>query len=562
MTGPVTGEALHPENHCDPSNECYAECVAFATEANARRTSDARGSMSECVECASPAKYLEPRCVAHRAGSTEKRTETPTAEPTSTVTDDDVRNACCDVAMAALIWLESRKDGTSPLARTAIWQTHRDNEAALIRAIRCIPLKPPTEPVRPTARVGLEEAAQLIFQMTEFYQHKPEALRALDDVRGAILKRAGRDPNMQGSAHSLDEPVRESPTLERAKREAAEEELAIVRRERDELREEHGDMNVSCVRYEKALAWIAERTGEATDLMAVSIRQAARDALAAPCASAAEPDKHGPDMGRREDALMVAYGLVVNGGRGVVVDDVLLSPCPGKTATDDRLHGIVGALRLFYNAIATKYGHEDASTGEGWCPTSYGAAEAWALVTSALHELPEETPCNHPSSPTSSSSRSAHSALPSSQTGSGPADSSSAATPDEHGIGAEVWGYSDSQEAERWSGMCSSREEAIEEGTDEYNGEPFYIRSGTVPDPGKWATGICDWLVDRMIDSAHDDVGEVAEDYGASKEAEDALDELLAAWARKHMKPDFWTASGDAERIEPVMANPLPKEKK
>jgi hypothetical protein len=53
---------------------------------------------------------------------------------------------------------------------------------------------------------GLREAAQLIFQMTEIYQHNPEALRALEDVRGAILKRAGRDPKEQGSARYLDEP--------------------------------------------------------------------------------------------------------------------------------------------------------------------------------------------------------------------------------------------------------------------------------------------------------------------------------------------------------------------
>lgn len=51
---------------------------------------------------------------------------------------------------------------------------------------------------------GLDEAAQLIFQMSEFYQHKPDALRALEDVRRAILVRAGRDPNTQGSAQPLD----------------------------------------------------------------------------------------------------------------------------------------------------------------------------------------------------------------------------------------------------------------------------------------------------------------------------------------------------------------------
>jgi hypothetical protein len=52
---------------------------------------------------------------------------------------------------------------------------------------------------------GLREAAQLIFQMTEIYQHNPEALRALEDVRGAVLRRAGRDPKEQGSARYLDE---------------------------------------------------------------------------------------------------------------------------------------------------------------------------------------------------------------------------------------------------------------------------------------------------------------------------------------------------------------------
>ncbi len=59
------------------------------------------------------------------------------------------------------------------------------------------------------ADLGLREAAQLIYQMTEFYQHSADGRRALDDVRGAILKRAGRDPEEQGLYQYLGpDPVR------------------------------------------------------------------------------------------------------------------------------------------------------------------------------------------------------------------------------------------------------------------------------------------------------------------------------------------------------------------
>lgn len=51
----------------------------------------------------------------------------------------DVHNAVCDVALAAIVWLESRGAGKDPDAKTAAWQRHRDDEADLIRAIRAIP---------------------------------------------------------------------------------------------------------------------------------------------------------------------------------------------------------------------------------------------------------------------------------------------------------------------------------------------------------------------------------------------------------------------------------------
>lgn len=47
---------------------------------------------------------------------------------------------------------------------------------------------------QPANVLGLREAAQLIFDMSEIYQHVPRALDALRDVRRAILERAGRDP--------------------------------------------------------------------------------------------------------------------------------------------------------------------------------------------------------------------------------------------------------------------------------------------------------------------------------------------------------------------------------
>lgn len=61
---------------------------------------------------------------------------------------------------------------------------------------------PPTgeEMQRSVEAIGLRIAAQLIFDMSEFWQRKPDGLAALSDVRRAILARAGRDPDEQGSA--------------------------------------------------------------------------------------------------------------------------------------------------------------------------------------------------------------------------------------------------------------------------------------------------------------------------------------------------------------------------
>lgn len=56
------------------------------------------------------------------------------------------------------------------------------------------------EQVRFGWELGMDDAAQIIFNMTEFYQHNADALRALDDVRGAILQAFGQDPKKQGRA--------------------------------------------------------------------------------------------------------------------------------------------------------------------------------------------------------------------------------------------------------------------------------------------------------------------------------------------------------------------------
>lgn len=116
---------------------------------------------------------------------------------------------------------------------------------------------------------------------------------------------------------------------------------------------------------------------------------------------------------------------------------------------------------------------------------------------------------------------------------------------------AEVWGHADSDQAERWYGVCASREDAIAEGRDHYGKDGFWIHSGTAHTAGEFVPDV-DFIIDSMSERASDEVGEASEDFPyVSTEARKELEDLLEAWANKHIKCGFWTADGKAEYIPP-----------
>jgi hypothetical protein len=124
------------------------------------------------------------------------------------------------------------------------------------------------------------------------------------------------------------------------------------------------------------------------------------------------------------------------------------------------------------------------------------------------------------------------------------------------GQSEEVWGFAESEDDERWSGMCGSREEAIAEARSELglaSDQDFYIIRGRKPAAADFVPDV-DWILEHMGDQAGDQIGEIAEEFpDVTDEGRAALTRYLEAWARKYAEPvNFWAADGKAERIEPV----------
>ena len=117
---------------------------------------------------------------------------------------------------------------------------------------------------------------------------------------------------------------------------------------------------------------------------------------------------------------------------------------------------------------------------------------------------------------------------------------------------AEVWGHGDSEHAERWSGTCATRDEAIKEGRDHYGKDGFSINSGTPHSASEFMLDV-DFILEETAQRAHDEVGEVSDDFpDVTDEAKKELETLLKTWADKNIKCGFWTADGTAEDIPPL----------
>lgn len=116
-----------------------------------------------------------------------------------------------------------------------------------------------------------------------------------------------------------------------------------------------------------------------------------------------------------------------------------------------------------------------------------------------------------------------------------------------------VWGYGDSDEAERYYGHTLTREDAIAEGRAHYGKTVgFWVIQGHSHSPSEF-TPDADWLLEEIGQRASDTVGEAAEEWpdGVTPEQKKELQELLDNWVNKNLECRFWTAEGQAEYIEP-----------
>jgi hypothetical protein len=124
--------------------------------------------------------------------------------------------------------------------------------------------------------------------------------------------------------------------------------------------------------------------------------------------------------------------------------------------------------------------------------------------------------------------------------------------------GKRLWCYCGPDNSpEDFSGSCATREEAIAEATNEFGGEPFDISEAESPDPDLYTPDVND-IIEGMRERALDnEAPECAEEWpDVSDEGKQKLEDLLAAWARKHCKPIWYICIGTAEHIVPEKKEP------
>ena len=111
--------------------------------------------------------------------------------------------------------------------------------------------------------------------------------------------------------------------------------------------------------------------------------------------------------------------------------------------------------------------------------------------------------------------------------------------------GKTVWGYSTSDNPDRWVGMYNTREDAIHEGREACGREPFWVCEGRPVALSEVLPGASE-TEERIAELAYELVGEAAEGWAEfSDEAKVEYDALLASWVQCHIgKPEFWSAEG------------------
>lgn len=116
-----------------------------------------------------------------------------------------------------------------------------------------------------------------------------------------------------------------------------------------------------------------------------------------------------------------------------------------------------------------------------------------------------------------------------------------------------VWGVGDIEQSEAWSGAHDTREEAIQDGIEQFEGAPFWICAGGLYDPADLMPS-ASFIVEQMVEATCDTgcPDGVDDPVHVKDGGEEALDELLKLWAEKYCECKFWTPVGKAERYEPI----------
>lgn len=122
-----------------------------------------------------------------------------------------------------------------------------------------------------------------------------------------------------------------------------------------------------------------------------------------------------------------------------------------------------------------------------------------------------------------------------------------------------VWGNAqDPNNEDCFVGCFATREEAIADGKDAYEGEEFWVLEGAYPDVALACPGFAllfERLMEDIAEKAEGDLGWAYLD-GWPQADDEARSELLAsfeevtkAWMRKHLEPPMWEPVGKPERI-------------
>lgn len=118
-----------------------------------------------------------------------------------------------------------------------------------------------------------------------------------------------------------------------------------------------------------------------------------------------------------------------------------------------------------------------------------------------------------------------------------------------------AWSHASKDNDETFNGHHATREEAIAAGTEEYEGEIFWICEFRKMGPTECVPSASE-ILEIMTDRAVEAVGDAAEDFpDVADEAIDELDALLDAWAEKHVECDLWTHVGKPEKVDPAAAS-------